>query len=130
MKIKNFLKDVGGASRVTKKRLQAFSEASPALTDTDPIGDAARAWHPGPMELRVTEIIPACKTARTIRLERTDGGKLPFFYAGQYIVLDFPIDGKLISRPYSISSAPFEARTEHPYAEITVRRSKGDGFII
>ena len=129
MKVKNFIKDVGGASRVTKKRLQAFASASPALESVDPIGDVSRAWHPGPIELMVTKITPACKTAKTIRFERTDGGKLPFFYAGQYIVLDFKIGESLISRPYSISSAPFEARAEHPFVEITVRRSKGDGFI-
>ena len=29
MKIKGFLKDVGGASRVTKARLNAFETASP-----------------------------------------------------------------------------------------------------
>ena len=118
MKVKNFIKDVGGASRVTKKRLEAFASASPALESVDPIGDVSRAWHPGPIELVVTKITPACKTAKTIRFERTDGGKLPFFYAGQYIVLDFKIGESLISRPYSISSAPFEARAEHPYVEI------------
>ena len=137
MKVKNFLKDVGGASRVTKARLAAFASASPALESTDPIGDVSREWHPGPIELVVTRITPACKTAKTIRFERTDGKKLPFFYAGQYIVLDFKIGESLISRPYSISSAPYEARAayadgesdEHPFVEITVRRSKGDGFI-
>ena len=29
MKVKGFLKDVGGASRVTKARLEAFASASP-----------------------------------------------------------------------------------------------------
>ena len=83
MKVKNFLADVGGASRVTKARLNAFASASPALADVDPIGDVSREWHPGPIELVVTKITPACKTAKTIRFERTDGKKLPFFYAGQ-----------------------------------------------
>ena len=129
MKVKNFFTDVGGASRVTKARLKAFESASPALADTDPIGDVAREWHPGPIELVVTKITPACKTAKTIRFERTDGKKLPFFYAGQYIVLDFKIGESLISRPYSISSAPYQARAEKPFVEITVRKSKGDGFI-
>ena len=129
MKVKNFFTDVGGASRVTKARLKAFNSASPALADVDPIGDVAREWHPGPIELMVTKITPACKTAKTIRFERTDGKKLPFFYAGQYIVLDFKIGESLISRPYSISSAPYQARAEKPFVEITVRKSKGDGFI-
>lgn len=129
MKIQNFLKDVGGASRVTKARLNAFANASPSLETTDPIGNVAREWHPGRMELVITQIRDACKTAKTIRLERPDGKKLPPFYAGQYIVLDFEIGESLISRPYSISSAPWEARSDHPFVEITVRRSKGDGFI-
>ena len=129
MKVKNFLADVGGASRVTKARLNAFASASPALADVDPIGDVSREWHPGPIELVVTKITPACKTAKTIRFERTDGKKLPFFYAGQYIVLDFKIGESPISRPYSISSAPYQARAEKPFVEITVRKSKGDGFI-
>ena len=67
MKVKNFIKDVGGASRVTKKRLEAFASASPALESADPIGDVSRAWHPGPIELAITKIKPACRTSKTIR---------------------------------------------------------------
>ncbi|MBQ3662315.1 MAG: 2Fe-2S iron-sulfur cluster binding domain-containing protein [Firmicutes bacterium] len=130
MKVKGFLKDVGGASRVTKRRMAAFSSASPVPVKADPIGDVAREWHPGKIELVVTDVRPASKTSKTLRFERTDGKKLPPFYAGQYMVIDFPLGESLISRPYSISSAPFEARLdEHPFVEITVRRSKGDGFI-
>ena len=158
MKIKNFVKDVGGASRVTRARLNAFAKASPSLTNIDPIGNVAREWHPGRIPLKVTAITPTGKTAKTIRLERPDGKQLPPFYAGQYIVLDLQIGEHVISRPYSISSAPYEARgfqpdTAHepgeervpvkdtaygsgihydgvtPYMEITVRRSKGDGFV-
>ena len=129
MKIKGFLKDVGGASRVTKARLAAFEKASPLPEKTDPVAEVAYAWHPGPIELRVAEIRTASKTAKTVRFVRTDGEKLPFFYAGQFISLGFMLDGKLICRPYSISSAPYEARQDNSYVEITVRRSKGDGLI-
>ncbi|MBP5224693.1 MAG: iron-sulfur cluster-binding domain-containing protein [Lachnospiraceae bacterium] len=129
MKIKGFLKDVGGASRVTKKRLEAFEKASDKPVKDDPIGNAAREWHPGTLDLVVTEIRDASPTAKTVRFERADGKKLPFFYAGQYVSLAFEIGGKIVCRPYSLSSAPFESRAEHPFAEITVRRSKGDGFI-
>ncbi len=130
MKVKGFLKDVGGASRVAKARLAAFESASPLPVTTDPIGDVARTWHPGKLDLVVTDVRPACKTAVTVRFERQDGKQLPPFYAGQFMVLDFPIGESLISRPYSISSAPYQARlAEHAFVEITVRRSKGDGFI-
>ena len=130
MKVKGFLKDVGGASRVTKARLAAFENASPVAVKDDPIGNVAREWHPGKLDLVVTDVRSASKTATTVRFERPDGKKLPPFYAGQFMVLDFPIGGSLISRPYSISSAPYQARlSEHAFVEITVRRSKGDGFI-
>lgn len=129
MKIKGFLKDVTGASRVTKARLNAFASASSAPEKTDPIAEVVKEWHPGKLDLVVKEVREASKTAKTVRFARADGGKLPFFYAGQYIVLDFVIGDSVISRPYSISSAPFEARGEDPFVEITVRRSRGDGFI-
>ena len=130
MTVKGFLKDVGGASRVTKARLAAFEAASPKPVMNDPVGDVAREWHPGKIDLVVKEIRPASKTAVTVRFARPDGKKLPPFYAGQFIAIEFTVDGKVISRPYSISSAPFEARQENdPFVEITVRRSKGDGFI-
>lgn len=129
MKIKGFLKDVGGASRVTKARLAAFEAASPTPERVDPIGNVAREWHPGKIDLVVTDIREVSPTAKTVRFERPDGAKLPVFYAGQFISLDFEIGESIISRPYSISSAPFEARGARPFVEITVRRSRGDGFI-
>ncbi len=130
MKVQGFFKDVGGATRVAKARLAAFEQASPLPVTSDPIGDVARTWHPGKLDLIVTDVRPASKTATTVRFERRDGAKLPPFYAGQFMVIDFPLGESLISRPYSISSAPYQARLdEHAFVEITVRRSKGDGFI-
>ncbi|MBR6397985.1 MAG: iron-sulfur cluster-binding domain-containing protein, partial [Lachnospiraceae bacterium] len=129
MKIKGFLQDVTGASRVTKARLAAFENASPVPVKEDPISETRMRWHPGKLNLTVKEIRDASITAKTFRFVRSDGGEMPFFYAGQFMVLDFPIGTSLISRPYSISSAPCEARGENGYVEITVRRSKGDGFI-
>lgn len=129
MKVQSFFKDVGGASRVTKARLDAFASASPLPVKDDPIGNVAREWHPGKLDLVVTEMRDAGKTAKTVRFEKTGGGKLPPFYAGQFMTLDFPIGESLISRPYSISSAPYQARLDNGFVEITVKRSRGDGFI-
>ena len=129
MKVKGFLKDVGGASRVTKARLSAFENASSTPVREDPIGNVAREWHPGKLELVVDRIYPVSPTAKTVRFVRADGKRLPPFYAGQFISLEFNVNGEIVSRPYSLSSAPYEARQEKGYVEITVRRSKGDGFI-
>ena len=62
MKVKNFLSDVSGASRVTAARMMAFDAASPALTDVDPIGNVSREWHPGPMRDSTL-----CSTSRSAR---------------------------------------------------------------
>ncbi len=129
MKVKGFFKDVSGASRVTKARLQAFASASPEPVREDPIRETADRWHPGRLELVVREVKEASKTAKTFRFVRADGKELPFFYAGQYMVLDLQLGESLISRPYSISSSPAEARGEEGYVEITVRRSRGDGLV-
>ncbi len=129
MKVKGFLKDVGGASRVTKSRLESFEKASPLPVKNDPIGDVARAWHQGKTELEVSEVRDISKTSKALRFRRADGEPLPYFYAGQYMVLDFPVGESLISRPYTISSAPCKARGENGYVEICVRRSRGDGLI-
>ena len=106
MKVKGFLKDVGGASRVTKARLAAFENASAVPETTDPIAEVVKQWHPGKLDLVITKIYDVCKTAKTFRFERVDGEKLPFFYAGQYVVLEFKMGESILTRPYSISSAP------------------------
>lgn len=129
MKVKGFLKDVGGASRVTKSRLASFENASDWPVKNDPIADVARAWHPGKLDLVVSEVIDISKTSKAVRFRRADGEPMQYFYAGQYMVLDFPIGESIISRPYTISSAPCQARGEDGFVEICVRRSKGDGLI-
>lgn len=130
MKIKGFFQDVSGASRVTKARLDAFHRASLAPVISDPIGETAREWHPGTIDLVVTEVRPTGKTAKTVRLARPNGKKLPPFYAGQYLSLDLTVDGHVVSRPYSISSAPWQARQEKDsFVEITVKRAGEAGFI-
>ena len=98
MKVKGFLKDVGGASRVTKARLNAFQSASATPETVDPIGNVAREWHPGTLDLVVTEIRDASPTAKTVRFEKVGGGKLPPFYAGQFISLAFELAGKVLCR--------------------------------
>jgi ferredoxin-NADP reductase len=78
--------------------------------------------HPRRLNLKVKEIVNETASARTLRLESTNG-KLPSFRAGQYINLFVEIKGVRTSRPYSISSAPGK-----PYYDITVRRVDG-GFV-
>ena len=129
MKVKGFLEDVAGASRVTKARLDAFAGASPLPVTADPIHEVAYAMHPGRIELVVTAARGAGGGCRTLRFQAADGRRLPLFRAGQFMVLDFQIGGSAVSRPYSISSPPVKTIGEDSYVEITVRSGDGGGFV-
>ncbi len=123
MKVKGFLKDVGGASRVTKLRRETIQTASNIPDPKDPIRALADALHPGPESYRLVSVKDASPTARTFRFEPL-GGHVPAFQAGQYACFYFTIGQSVVTRAYSISSAPYEARLEKPYFEITVRKNR------
>ena len=122
IRVKSFLKDVGGAGRVTKARREKLKNASAVPDPKDPIRDLADKLHPSEMQLRVTDIRDASPTAKTFRFEAVDG-HIPVFQCGQFVNFRLKIGESLLTRPYTISSAPYEARGEHPFFEITVRRN-------
>ena len=126
MKVKSFLQDVGGASRVTKAREEKFSNASSVPSPYDPIGNTAKLLHPGLIEMKLTEIKEASPTAKTFRFEAEH---IPYFKAGQFMTIQIKEGNSLTTRPYSISSAPYETRGEHPFVEITVRRKKTNAYV-
>jgi ferredoxin-NADP reductase len=126
MKVKGFLADVGGASRVTKAREEKYNNASSVPSPYDPIGNTAKLLHPGLIEMKLTEIKEASPTAKTFRFEAEH---IPYFKAGQFMTIQIKDGNSLTTRPYSISSAPYETRGEHPFVEITVRRKKANAYI-
>ena len=91
----------------------------------------AQQLHPDSQHLVVTEVRDETKTTKTFRLMRNpdaDVQELAYFRAGQYLSLKVEVSGVRVTRPYSISSAPFEALGEDGFYEITVRREQ-DGFV-
>jgi ferredoxin-NADP reductase/ferredoxin len=85
--------------------------------------DAATAlgpWHPQEFQAECVETIPECPDSTTFVFRRTDGAPLAF-RAGQYLNIDFPVEGEAaepVSRSYSLSSAPTAPWT----FAVTVRR--------
>lgn len=122
IKINGFIKDIGGADRVTKVRREKYELASAVPDPKDAIRELADKLHPQSMRLKVTDIRDASPTARTFRFESEDG-HIPVFQCGQYVNFRLKIGDSVLSRPYTISSAPYEARGEQPFFEITVRRN-------
>ena len=131
MKINGFLKDVTGANRVTSARRKLIASASSANEYRDPIRELCAELHPEVTHVRVTRVEDASPTARTYTFEAVDGDVLPPFQAGQYVSFDLTIGDTVTTRPFSISSAPFEARTgEAPFFQVTIRTSRpGEGFV-
>ncbi|MBR3228285.1 MAG: iron-sulfur cluster-binding domain-containing protein [Erysipelotrichaceae bacterium] len=123
LKIKGFLKDVGGASRVTELRRSSIENASTVADPKDFVRELADKLHPASMEFRVTLIKDTSPTSKLFRLESTDG-HIPVFQSGQYINFRLQIGNSILTRPYTISSAPYEARGKHPYIEVTIRRNR------
>lgn len=70
-------------------------------------------------ELKVVGLFPETGSVRTFRLAPADGGPIPFAHrAGQFLNLSLQIDGKRVSRSYTIASPP----TRDAYVELTVKR--------
>ncbi len=120
--VRGFLKDVGGASRVTKLREEALAAASPVPQPKDPIRELTEKLHPTEMRFRCIGIRDASPTSKTFRFESADG-HIPVFQSGQYVNFRLQIGSSLLTRPYTLASAPFEARGEHPFFEVTIRRN-------
>ena len=131
MKIKGFLKDVTGAMRVTNARRKIIADASGDNLYSDPIRELCRELHPEATHVRVARVEDASPTARTYTFEPVGGDVLPPFQAGQYVSFDLQIGETITTRPFSISSAPYLARTgEAPFFQITVRTARpGGGFV-
>lgn len=123
IKVKGFLKDVGGAARVTELRKRSIENASDVPQPKDFVRELADKLHPASMQFRVVSIKDASPTSKIFRLASVDG-HIPVFQAGQYINFRLKIGDSLLTRPYTISSAPYEARGEEGFVEVTIRRNR------
>jgi ferredoxin-NADP reductase len=107
------------------KRKKRFAKASGRPLPVHPVNELAQRLHPSKLHLVVTEIRDETRTTRTFKLAPAPDSEttaLPCFRAGQYLSLKATVDGARITRPYSISSAPFEALGRNGFYEITIRQ--------
>lgn len=75
----------------------------------------------------ITEIKDETPSTKTFTFKACEGCKLPFFYAGQHISVKLCIDGKWVTRPFSVSSSPMEAARDG-FLQITLRKKPG-GYV-
>lgn len=104
---------VRGLEMPWNRVLSSASEPAGAATPLGP-------WHPQEFAAECVETIPEAGGMMVFVFRRMDGAPLAF-RSGQYINIDFPMDGpnaEPVSRSYSISSAPTEPWT----FSITIKR--------
>lgn len=123
MKIEGFLKDIGGASKVTKARRLLFKNASSEPVGDDPVRALSDALHPEKIRFIVREIRDSSPTSKTWKMVSADG-HIPIFQSGQYVNFHLKIGNSVLNRPYSISSAPYQTKCEEPFIEVTIRRNR------
>jgi ferredoxin-NADP reductase len=120
----HWLQDVSEHLRVSRERkaLRAPGQGVDHVARWDRVQDVVERLHPRRMRLRVVDVVQETPSARTYRLERTDG-PLPPFRPGQYVNVFVDVDGVPTSRPYSIASQP-----GGNVLELTVKDKPG-GFV-
>jgi hypothetical protein len=115
------------------QRRRRIRRASSGSLPPDSLLRLTTALHPQRLEMRIADMRQETPFARTFKLvpAAADAGgrlqRLPPFRAGQYLSLEFVVQGTRVSRPYSICCSPTEARQGNFY-ELTVRQGN-EGFV-
>ncbi len=131
IKIKGHLRDLLAFRRLVPNRRRRIARSATAPLDPAPMNVLAHRLHPERQQLRIADVRDETRTSKTFRLvPDVDAGtsRLAYFRAGQYLSLKVQVNDVWITRPYSISSAPYESLGSDGYYDITVRR-KTDGFL-
>jgi ferredoxin-NADP reductase len=131
IKIKGHLRDLLAFRRLVSNRRRRIARSETAPLEPGSMNLLARQLHPERQQLLIADLRDETATCKTFRLvPDVDAGtsQLAYFRAGQYLSLKVQVDGAWITRPYSISSAPYESLGPDGYYEITIRRKSG-GFL-
>lgn len=129
--VKGHIRDLLAFRGLGSRREKRIARATAEPVGLDPMNRLAQQLHPDSQHLMVTEIRDETKTTKTFRLMPSPDSavrEVAYFRAGQYLSLKVELNGARVTRPYSISSAPFEAVGAEGFYEITVRREQ-DGFL-
>ena len=129
--IRGFLLDMLAFQGLSKQRQKRIASASAEPMPVHPVNRLAQEIHPDRLRLIVDSVKDETRSSRTFRLvpDRASGfTALPPFRAGQYLSLKVAANGVRITRPFSISSAPYEALGPQGYYDLTIKRV-ADGFL-
>lgn len=124
--VKSYFKDLMGWFGLMKARQAWIDAASTEFDMTDRAADIAKEIHTDLVLADIVEIKDETPSSRTFTFKAAEGYHMPYFNAGQHISVKFLIDGKYVTRPFSVSSAP--KATDEGLLQLTLRKMPG-GYV-
>ena len=124
--VRGYFKDLKGWFGLMKQRKAWIEAGDPNIDMSDHAAELARELHPGLVKAKIVSIKDETLSTKSFTFSPMEGYQLPWFYAGQHISVKFNIDGKWVTRPFSISSCPQD--TEKGFLQITLRL-KPSGYV-
>jgi len=126
--VRGYFKDLMGWFKLMDRRKEFIESGDiSALDMSDNAAALSKQLHPGIIDVEIVDVKEETPSSRTFTFKACEGYNLPFFYAGQHISVKFCIDGKWLTRPFSVSSAPMEAAKDG-ILQITLRKKPG-GYV-
>ncbi len=126
--VRGYFKDLMGWFKLMDRRKEFIESGDiSALDMSDNAAALSKQLHPGIIDVEIVDVKDETPSSRTFTFKACEGYNLPFFYAGQHISVKFCIDGKWLTRPFSVSSAPMEAAKDG-ILQITLRKKPG-GYV-
>ncbi|NLS79869.1 MAG: iron-sulfur cluster-binding domain-containing protein [Chloroflexi bacterium] len=127
--VRGHLIDLLAFKGLVGRRKKRIARAPASAIPVHPVNELAQQIHPAELKLLITQVTDETRTTRSFRLAPAPGSAaLPCFRAGQYLSIKAEVDGVGITRPYSISSAPYQAVGPDGFYEITLKQTR-DGFL-
>lgn len=108
-KSKNLMEDINRTLTIPDRRRKAIDDASNAPLPTSyKVNENAKFLHPNFIKAKISKLEKLNKNITLIEF-KNDENKFPFFRGGEYITVSKNINGKVLTRPYSICSSPKDA---------------------
>ena len=124
--VNGYFKDLMGWFGLTKARQAWIDAGNPNIDMTDRAAQIGREIHADVVMAEIIAVKKETPSSRTFTLKALEGYNMPYFNAGQHVSVKFCIDGKWVTRPFSVSSAPSE--TDSGILQLTLRKMPG-GYV-
>jgi ferredoxin-NADP reductase len=123
--IKGFLPDTMNWFKLPKIRRAWIDQGNPGYDNSDPVRELVKNLHSGIIPVCIAEVKQETPAARTYTLKPGDAGRIPLFYAGQFLSVKFTVGGQGMARPFTITSAPLPSYREN-FVRIALLKREGD----